>query len=119
MIKDKEDSFELTLIMGALIIVTIFMSKLSVQPDTSPSKGLKPTAFPMTNISQFSISQSSIHSNSPSRTFPDHSDVKFQSTTISKLPNLFHYNDRTKLTFSSDEEDNFSPISVQKPISLA
>jgi hypothetical protein len=95
------------------------MSKPSVQPDSNPGKGLKPTAFPMTDISQFSVSQSSIHSNSPNKAFPDYSDVKFQSSTVSKLPNLFHYNDRTKLSFSSDEEDNTSPKIVQKPISLS
>lgn len=95
------------------------MSKVSVQPDNTQSKGLRPTAFPMTDISQFSISQSSIYANSPNRTFPDQSDIKFQSSEVSKLPNLFNYNDRTKLSFSSDEEDNSSPIAVQKPILIS
>ena len=78
------------------------MSKISVRPDINHSGALRPTSFPLTDLSKFSVSQPTVstYSNHP---FPDQNNVKFNSTMqTQKLPNLFQYNDRSKITFSSD-----------------
>ena len=81
------------------------MSKISVRPDINHSGALRPTSFPITDLTKFQISSTSGITNTI-KTFPDQSSVQFNSTIqTQKLPNLFQYNDRAKITFSSDEED--------------
>ena len=78
------------------------MSKISVRPDVVHSGALRPTSFPITDITKFQISQTSTHHNEE-RSFPDQNNIGFNSTIQSKkLPNLFQYNDRSKIIFSSD-----------------
>ena len=78
------------------------MSKISVRPDINHSGALRPTSFPITDISKFHVSSTAGQSTEVVG-FPDQNHVKFNSTIQSqKLPNLFQYNDRTKIMFSSD-----------------
>lgn len=78
------------------------MSKLSVKPDNQQAAPLRPTAFP--DLSNFKMSSTSSQSNSAVRPFQELENLKF-SSRAQILPNLFQYNDRSRLTFSSDEED--------------
>ena len=77
------------------------MSKLSVRPDESKAPPLKPTQFPSPNLSNFKISSASSQNNSRTRLPQDSENMKFV-TTPQTLPNLFQYNDRSKLILSSD-----------------
>ena len=79
------------------------MSKISIRPDVSPSMGLKATSFPLADISKFKVSQTSIVKNEKVGSFPDQENVKFVSSDYTvKLPDLFQFNDREKMVFSSD-----------------
>jgi hypothetical protein len=77
------------------------MSKLSVKPDTNPVTSLRPTSFPVPDLSFFQVSGSSAATFPKVSVFPDQQTVRFNSTTT-KLPNVFQYNDRAKLMLSSD-----------------
>lgn len=84
------------------------MSKISNKPDHGANSPLKPTSFPM-DLSLFKVSQAS--SNNKKSTIPtEKTTVHFSSTKMTEAqPNLFQYNDRSPLVFSSDEEDNIEP----------
>ena len=78
------------------------MSKISVRPDVNHSGALRPTSFPLTDLTKFSVSQPTL-TTSQNYPCPDQNNVKFNSTMqTQKLPNLFQYNDRSKIIFSSD-----------------
>lgn len=78
------------------------MSKLSVRPDSNSTPPLKPTAFPLPNLTNFKLSSSSSQIKPPPP--QEQPNLKFV-TKPQTLPNLFQYNDRTRLIFSSDEEE--------------
>ena len=92
------------------------MSKISIRPDISPSIGLKPTSFPLPDLSKFKVSQTSVAKNPKISLFPDRENVKFVSSDYSvKLPDLFQFNDREKMAFSSDEEADIGYDTKVKP----
>lgn len=64
---------------------------------------LPPKSFPVINLSNFKMSESSVSSTTNKTFLPDYSHVKFMNKE-NPMPNLFQYNDREKLILSSDEE---------------
>ena len=97
-------------------IVRLLMSKISVQPDINHSRTLKPTAFPAIDLSSFQLSHTSTSTQDKNQAvvFPDQSKVKFRSGSSQKLPNLFQYNNRAKLSFSSDEEEGSTMKAIRE-----
>ncbi len=77
------------------------MNILSSKPDQNKSSSLAPKAFPLSNLSAFSVSSNFTHSLQSRPVFPLYEELKFMNTELS-MPDLFQYNDRTKLVLSSD-----------------
>jgi hypothetical protein len=83
-------------------------SKISNKPDHGLNSPLKPTSFPV-DLSLFQVSQTS-SKNKKSAPPTEMTSIQFSSAKASEAqPNLFQYNERTPLLFSSDEEDNHEP----------
>jgi hypothetical protein len=83
-------------------------SKISNRPDQVHNSPLKPTSFP-SDISLFQLSQAS-SKNKKSASPTEAASIQVSSVKASEAkPNLFQYNERAPLLFSSDEEDNPEP----------
>lgn len=83
-------------------------SNISNKPDQTLNSPLKATSFPM-NLSLFQVSQASSN-NKKSSEPTEMASIRFTATKITEAqPNLFQYNDRSPLLFSSEEEDNADP----------